>query len=586
MFAKFTLYDYITPMYIEIVPNRKSRPTVLLREGWREGGKVRKRTLANLSMLPPEAIETLRRALRGETLVSAAEHLEIERSLSHGTVAAVVGMVRKLGLDTLIASRRSPERDYAVALIAGRVIEPTSRLAMERILDPQTATSTLGPKLGVEGVSADQLYKAMDWLSKGKDRIEEKLVRRHLSEGTLLLYDLTSVYFEGRNCPLARHGYSRDKKRGKRQIVVGLLCTRQGCPVSVEVYPGNTPDKNTLASQILKVRERWGLRRVVWVGDRGLLTQDKIDKELRPVKGLGWITALPVPAIQRQVEKKALQLSLFDEQDLFEFTSADYPDERLVACRNPLLAADCKRKRQDLLEATEAQLEKIVAAVRRPKRGLKGKEKIALRVGKIIDKYKVGKHFELNITEDAFSCNRKQDRIDAEARLDGIYVIRSSEKADHMPADDLVRCYKELSVVERAFQSLKTLHLQVRPIRHRLAERVKIHVFICMLAYYVTWHMKQALAPILFQDDDPTGAQQQRESVVSPARRSPRAIAKIAKKRTEEGFVVHSFETLLKDLATLTSNKMRFGKSNFVQLSRPTPLQKKAFELLEVPLRI
>lgn len=579
-------YDYIITMYIDIVPNRNSPPAVLLREGRREGGKVRKRTLANLSMLPANAVEALRRALRGETLVSAEEHLEIERSLAHGAVAAVLGMIRKLQVDSLIASRRSPERDRIVAQVAARVIEPTSRLAMERMLDPETATSTLGRQLGVEGVSADQLYEAMDWLDKRKDHIEDKLARRHLAEGTLLLYDLTSAYFEGRTCPLAGFGHNRDKKKGKLQIVVGLLCTDQGCPVAVEVYPGNTADQSTLASQIFKVRERWGLRRVVWVGDRGLLTEARIDKELRPVQGMGWITALQAPAIRAQVDNKALQLSLFDEQDLFEFASPDYPGERLVACRNPLLAVERARKRQDLLQATQAELEKIAEATRRQKRRLKGKEKIALRVGKILGKYKVGKHFELNITDQGFTFQRNQERIDAEARLDGVYVIRTSEGADQMSADDIVRRYKELSRVEQAFRSLKTVHLEVRPIRHRLAERVKTHVFICMLAYYVTWHMRRALAPILFQDDDPSGAQVQRESMVAPARRSPRAEAKINSKRTEDGFVVNSMETLLKDLATLTRNRMRFGQATFDQLASPTKLQQKAFELLGVPLRI
>jgi hypothetical protein len=573
-------------MYIDIVPNRDSPPAILLRESWRDGKKVRKRTLANLSMLPPEAVEALRRVLRGQTLVATDEHLQIERSLPHGAVAAVAGMIKKLRIDNLLGSRRSPERDRAVALVAGRVLEPTSRLAVARQLDPATASSTLGGVLGVEGATADQLYAAMDWLVERKDRIEAKLADRHLSQGTLLLYDVTSTYFEGRTCPLARLGHSRDQKKGKLQIVVGLLCTPAGCPVGVEVYPGNTADPTTLASQILKVRERWGLHRVVWVGDRGLLTDARINEELQPVEGLDWITALRAPAIRAQVDKQVLQLSLFDEQDLFEFSSPDYPGERLVGCRNPLLAAERARKRGELLRATEAELDKIAAATRRPKRRLTGQDKIALRVGKILGKYKVGKHFELEITDEGFSWQRNTERIDAEARLDGVYVIRTSVGADQMHPEELVQRYKDLSQVEQAFRSLKTVHLQVRPIHHRRAERVTAHVFVCMLAYYVTWHMRQALAPMLFDDEDPAAARARRASPVAPAQRSPGAEGKAATKRSEDGLPVHSLQTLLQDLATLTMNRMQFGQASFEQVATPTPLQQKTFELLEVPWRL
>lgn len=570
-------------MYIDIIPNRNSPPAILLREAWREGKKTYKRTLANLSKLPPEAVEALRRVLRGETLVSTEEHIDIERSLPHGAVAAVTGMIKKLGLDNVLASRRSAERDRALALIAARVLAPSSRLAVARMLDPETATSTLGSVLDVERATADQLYAAMDWLGERKEKIEAKLAKRHLRAGTLLLYDVTSTYFEGCSCPLAKRGHNRDKKKGKLQIVVGLLCASGGCPVAVEVYPGNTGDPTTLASQIFKVRERWGLKRVVWVADRGLLTDARIREELRPVEGLDWITALRAPAIQSLVEKHVLQLSLFDEQDLFELSSPDYPGERLVACRNPLLAEARAHKREDLLRATERELEKIAAATRREKRPLIGRDKIGLRVGKVLGKYKVAKHFELEIAEHRFTYARNQERIGDEARLDGVYVIRTSVGASEMEADTVVRSYKGLSDVERAFRSLKTVHIEVRPIRHRLEERVRAHVFICMLAYYVIWHMRRALAPLLFQDEDPEEGE--RRSVVAPAVRSPAAQQKAATKRTTRGFPVHSLETLLMDLATLTRNRMRFGSATFEQVASPTPLQQRAFELLDIPWR-
>jgi len=572
-------------MYVAIVPNRTSPPAILLQESYREGDKVKKRTLANLSKLPPTAIEAIRRVLAGETLVSTEEHFDIERSLPHGAAAAVVGMIKKLELDHVIASRRSPERDRVVALVAARILEPTSRAAVARMLDPDTATSTLGEILGVQGVTTDQLYGALDWVGEHQDRIEAKLAARHLGEGTLLLYDVTSTYFEGRTCPLAKLGHNRDDKKSKLQIVVGLLCAADGCPIGVEVYPGNTADPTTLASQIFKVRERWGLKHVVWVGDRGLLTDARIREELRPVQGLDWITALRSPAIAALVGSEVLQLSLFDERDLFEFTAPDYPGERLVACKNPLLAEERARKREELLRATERELEKIAVATRREKRRLVGKDNIGLRVGKVLGKYKVGKHFELDIADDGFLYQRNEERIRDEARLDGVYVVRTSLSAPEMKAEAVVRSYKDLSKVERAFRNLKTAHLDVRPIHHHRPERVRAHVFVCMLAYYVVWHMRQALAPLLFQDDDPAGAEKERRSVVAPAQRSPRAERKADTKRTDDGFPVHSLETLLQDLATLTRNRMRFGRATFEQVTSPTPLQKRAFDLLEVPWR-
>ena len=572
-------------MYVAIVPNRTSPPAILLQESYREGDKVKKRTLANLSKLPPTAIEAIRRVLAGETLVSTEEHFDIERSLPHGAAAAVVGMIKKLELDHVIASRRSPERDRVVALVAARILEPTSRAAVARMLDPDTATSTLGEILGVQGVTTDQLYGALDWVGEHQDRIEAKLAARHLGEGTLLLYDVTSTYFEGRTCPLAKLGHNRDDKKSKLQIVVGLLCAADGCPIGVEVYPGNTADPTTLASQIFKVRERWGLKHVVWVGDRGLLTDARIREELRPVQGLDWITALRSPAIAALVGSEVLQLSLFDERDLFEFTAPDYPGERLVACKNPLLAEERARKREELLRATERELEKIAEATRREKRRLLGKGKIGVRVGRVLGKYKVGKHFELEIEEEGFTYRRNEERIRDEARLDGVYVIRTSVSAAAMEADAVVRSYKQLSDVERAFLNLKTVHIELRPIHHRLPERVEAHVFVCMLAYYVIWHMRQALAPLLFQDTDPEGAAAERESVVAPAQRSPSAQQKARTLRTEDGFPVHSLETLLKDLETLTRNRMRLGHATFDQLASPTPLQARAFKLLALSWR-
>lgn len=572
-------------MYVAIVPNRNSPPAILLQQSYREGGKVKKRTLANLSKLPPTAIEAIRRVLAGETLVSTQEHFDIERSLPHGAVAAVVGVIRKLKLDHVIASRRSPERERVLALVVARVLEPTSRAAVARMLDEETATSTLGEVLEVEGVTTDQLYAALDWLGKRKERIEAKLAARHLEEGTLLLYDVTSTYFEGRTCPLAALGHNRDQKKDRLQIVVGLLCAADGCPVGVEVYPGNTADPTTLATQIFKVRERWGLKHVVWVGDRGLLTEARIEEELRPVEGLDWITALRAPAIAALVSSDVLQLSLFDERDLFELTAPDYPGERLVACKNPLLAEERARKREALLRATERELDKIAVATRRERRRLVGRDKIGLRVGKVLGKYKVGKHFELEIADDGFTYQRDEARIRDEARLDGVYVVRSSLSAAEMEAEGVVQSYKDLANVERAFRTMKTGHIEVRPIHHRRSERVRAHVFVCMLAYYVVWHMRRALAPLLFQDDDPVGAEKERPSVVAPAQRSPRAERKAATKHTEDGFPVHSLETLLLDLATLTRNRMRFGRATFEQVASPTPLQKRAFDLLQVPWR-
>ena len=576
-------------MYIERVPNRNSPPAVLLRESYREGGRVKKRTLANLSHLSDATIEGLRRVLRGDTVVAPDDAFTIERSRSHGHVAAVVGTIKKLGVDRLLASRRTPERDRAVALIAARVLAPDSKLATARALDANSATSTLGEMLGLEAVEAEDLYAAMDWLEARQAKIEKALAERHLHDGTLVLYDVSSSYLEGRTCPLARIGHSRDGKKGSLQIVFGLLCNAEGCPVAVEVYAGNTGDPTTLKDQIEKVRTRFGLSRVVFVGDRGLLTSARIREELAPVEGLDWVSALRAEQIRKLAEDGGpLQLSLFDKTDLAEITHPDFPGERLVACMNPLLAAERARKREDLLQATEHELEKVATATRREKRALRGKDKIGLRVGKVLGRFKMAKHFEMTITDTAFTYGRKQKAIDAEAALDGIYVLRTSVPKEVLGAEDTVRAYKDLAKVERAFRCLKTVDLHVRPIHHRLVPRVRAHIFLCMLAYYVEWHMRRAWAPLLFAEDDPQGAAQRRGSPVKPARRSASAEAKALTKKTSEGETVHRFRGLLEHLSTLTKNTIQPAGDlpSFDRLAVPTPLQQKAFDLLELPIPV
>jgi transposase len=574
-------------MYVETVPNRGSRPAILLREGWREGHRVRKRTLANLSDWSPQKVEALRRLLRDEPLVAPSEAFAVQRSRPHGHVAAVIGTIKKLGLDRLLASRRRPERDRVVALIAARVLAPDSKLATARALDANSATSTLGEMLGLETVEAEDLYAAMDWLEARQAKIEKALAERHLHDGTLVLYDVSSSYFEGRSCPLAAIGHSRDKKKGKLQIVFGLLCNAEGCPVSVEVYAGNTGDPTTLKDQIEKVRTRFGLSRVVFVGDRGLLTSARIREELAPVEGLDWVSALRSEQIRKlALDEGPLQMSLFDKTDLAEITHPDFPGERLVACMNPLLAAERARKREDLLQATERELEKVATATRREKRALRGKDQIGLRVGKVLGRFKMAKHFEMTITDTAFTYGRKQKAIDAEAALDGIYVLRTSVPKEVLGAEDTVRAYKDLAKVERAFRCLKTVDLHLRPIHHRLVPRVRAHVFLCMLAYYVEWHMRRAWAPLLFAEDDPQGAAERRGSPVKPARRSESAEAKALIKKTPEGETVHRFRGLLAHLATLTKNTIQptGDLPPFDRLTVPTSLQQKAFDLLEVSI--
>ncbi len=574
-------------MYIETVPNRNSPPAILLRESHRDGATTRKRTLANLSHLPPPAIDALRRILRGETLVSAAEHLDIERSWPHGHVAAVLGTLRHLGLETVLASRPSPERERVVAMIVARIIAPASKLATARGLDAETTGSTLGQELGLHDVDAESLYAALDWLGVRQARIEAKLAQQHLVDGTLLLYDVTSSYFEGHTSTLARLGHNRDGTGWQPQIVIGLLCTSEGCPVAVEVFPGNTSDPKTLQAAVTKARKRFGLTRVVFVGDRGLITDARITDDLRGADdpaGLEWITALRAPAIRVLVEEGDLQLSLFDTQDLGELTSDAYPGERLIACRNPLLATERARKRMELLAATERDLAVIVTATERERRPLCGRDQIGVRVGRVLGRFKMAKHFTYTITDTGFTFARDAARIAAEAALDGIYVIRTNVPAATLGAAGVVAAYKHLSHVERAFRTLKSADLEVRPIYHRKDERIRAHVFVCMLAYYVIWHMRRALAPLLFQDADPAAARARRRSIVAPAVRSAAAERKIARRMTDDGTPLHSFRTLLRDLATLTRNTVRLGEARFQQLTTPTPLQDRIFQLLGVRL--
>jgi hypothetical protein len=577
-------------MYVACVPNRGSPPAYLLREGYRQDGKVKTRTLANLSHWPLAKIERLRRVLRDEVLNDPEEGVSMLRSLPHGHVAAALGAARKIGLDRLLAVKRAPPRmvELVLAMIVARVIDPASKLATARQLDAATATSSLGPLLGLGTVGEQDLYTALDWLVSQQPHIEQRLARKHLSQGTLVLYDVTSTYFEGRTCPLARRGYSRDGKRDKLQILFGLLCASDGCPVAVEVFEGNIADPATLAVQVEKLKRRFRLTHVVIVGDRGMITEARIETLLKPA-GLDWITALRAPTIKKLLEQGALQLSLFDERDLAEIASPDYPNERLVVCRNPLLAAERARKRQALLAATETELAKIAKAVARKRNPLRGADQIGLAVGAVFHRYKVAKHFTLTITDDQFDFARNAEAIEAESKLDGIYAIRTNVAAAKLAAPDVVQAYKGLSLAERAFRSCKTVDLEIRPIHHRLPDRVRAHVLLCTLSYYLEWHMRQALAPVLFDDHQRDDAATARPSIVAPAQRSTAARRKAASKSTENGLPVHSFQSLLDELATFTRNTMALANGQhdtFLLYPQPTKLQTAVFELLGISPRM
>src|SRR5579859_1053765 len=515
-------------MYITRVPNRDSPPAVLLRESYREGGKVKNRTLANLSSWPEAKVEALSRALKGLPPAGLAGMVEITRSLPHGHVAAVLGTARALGLEELIDPVPSRQRDLVTAMAVAQVIAPDSKLAIARGLREETAASSLGEVLGLGGCDEDDLYAAMDWLAARQEKVEDALAARHLAGGTLVLYDVSSAAFEGRTCPLGAIGHPKDGVHGRLQIVYGLLTSTEGVPVAIEVFEGNTGDPKTVASQVSKVRDRFGITKVVLVGDRGMLTAARLREDIGPA-GLDWITALRAPQVKNLVRDGALQLSLFDETDLAEISHPDYPGERLVACHNPFLEAERARKRESLLAATEADLAKIAAAVQRERRPLRGKDKIALRVDRVLSRRKVAKHFQVDIGEDHLSYHRDQHSITAEAALDGIYVLRTSVEAGSLGSGEVVASYKALAQVERAFRAFNT-DLDIRPIRHRTETRVRAHVFLRMLSYYLTWHLHARLAPLLFTDDDKPTAQAARPSPVAPAARSPRALAKAAAK--------------------------------------------------------
>ncbi len=554
--------------------------THLLRRSYREDASVKHETLGNLSHLPERAIDLVRRCLRGEALVPAGEALTVESSLPHGHVAAALGTMRALGLDRMLESRRSRRRDLVAAMVAARVCRPCSKLAAAAVFKD---ACSLSETLGLGDVDADELYAAMDWLLTRQDAVEASLARRHLGAGSLALYDLTSTWFEGRSCPLAKVGYSRDGKANSLQIVIGLLADREGRPLAVEVFAGNTADPSTVPAQVEKLMRRHGLERVVVVGDRGTLTQARIRRDLEP-RGLGWITSLRAPAVRKLAASGALQMSLFDERGLAEIAeSPDYPGERLVVCLNPLLRDERARKRRELLEATERDLDKIAAAAARSRRPLRGADRIGLRVGRVLDRHKMSKHFDLEIGDSSFRYRRRQESIDAEADLDGVYVVRTNVAAAEMDPGRIVQTYKDLSLLERAFRSLKTVDLNVRPIHHRLERRVRAHVFLCMLAYYVEWHMRRALAPLLFDDQEPEAGRALRASAVAPAQKSPAAKAKAASRKTPDGLPVHSFRGLLAHLATLCRCRVRAPLADgvhFVQYTSATETQRRAFELL------
>jgi DDE family transposase len=573
-------------MYIESVPNRSSPPAILLREGYREAGKVKKRTLANLSHWDPQLIEHFRVLLRGGVAVPSAQELfTIERSLPHGHVAAVLGAARATGVEAWFGAAPAPLQPLLLAMVVARVVSPASKLATHRMLHDDTATHSLGRLLGVGQVPPEQLYGALDWLHQAQPAIEQRLARKHLAGDTLVLYDLTSTWLTGRCCELAARGHSRDGKRDDPQIVFGLICTAQGCPIAVEIFPGNTADPATVAAQVAKLRERFGIERIAWVGDRGMLTSARIEQVLRPA-AMDWISSLRAPQIaQLAAEHGPFQPSLFDERNLMELSSEHFPGERLVVCRNPLLAGERARKREELLAATEGDLAKIALACTRTRNPLRGEQTIALRVGRVVDRFHVAKHFELTIAATAFSYRRKVQAIAAEAALDGLYVIRTSLPAAQLDANAAVAAYKSLANVERAFRSMKTVDLHVRPVFHYNAARVRAHVFLCMLAYYVEWHMRERLKPMLFDDEFIEQARATRASPVAKAVRSTHAKAKDASKRADDGLPLHSFTTLLQDLGTLAYNitHTRLNpNAKIVITTRPTPLQDKAFRLLGV----
>lgn len=559
--------------------------SVLLRCSFRKDGKVKHETLGNLTQLPPDVIEFIQRRLSGE-LEENAPHasFEIIRSLPHGNVMAVLQTAKQLGLENLLASRPCRERDLIMALIVARVLSPRSKLSTNTALNAETAKHTLAEELELGEVDVHQLYAAMDWLVERQTRIENKLAKKHLQDGHLVLFDVSSSYYTGHQSPLIKHGYSRDHRSDRPQIVYGLLCDREGRPIAIEVFPGNTADPPTFTQIVARARQRFGITRIVFVGDRGMITSARINEDLRGVEGLDWISALRSEGIRQLRAAGAIQLSLFDKQDLAEVTSEHFPGERLVVCRNPALAEQRARKRNELLKATEAQLEPIRLATLRQRNPLRGEKEIGLRVGKVIDQHKMAKHFDLTITAKSFAYTRREAAIREEAALDGLYVVRSSVDKQQMNSEQVVETYKSLAKVERAFRCLKTVDLSLRPIYHRNDDRIRSHVFLCMLAYYVEWHMREKLRPVLFADDDQEAAAAARASIVAPAQRSESAKRKDAHRRTADDYPVQSFHDILADLGTLCRNRIRIPEfdSEFDKLTLATPYQAHVLALLGV----
>ena len=583
--------------HIESIPNQANKPAILLRQAWREGRRVRKKTLANLSKLPPEVVAGFRTVLKGGLAVAdPSDLLRVERSWAHGHVAAVLGTCRSLGLERILHRHPSRSRDLALAALVARVLAPDSKLATARRLSPATADSSLGALLGLGPVSGNEMLAMLDWLLARQRWIETSLANRHLQDATLILYDVSSSYLEGRLCPLAAFGHNRDGKKGKQQIVFGLLCAADGCPLAVQVFAGNTADPTTVAAQVQRIQKRFGIKSIALVGDRGMLTTARLREDLEPA-GLDWISALknasvrtllkrPKPAAGQDPDTLQAPLrpgELVPDQ-VAEIRSPDFPSERLLVCLNPRLRAERARKREELLQATEQILEGIAAAVRRQRQPLRGRDAINRRLGRELNRKKVGKHFEITVRAKALSWSRKQEQIAAEAQLDGIYIVRTSLAEQDLRAEAAVEAYKSLAGVERAFRTSKD-HLRVRPLHVYSADHVRGHVFLCMLAYYVEWHMRQRLAPLLFQDDDPAAARAQRDTPVEAAQVSERARDKARSKRTAEGFPAHSFATLLGDLASLVLNRVRLPTAEQATITiatKPTKLQRRAFDLLGI----
>ncbi len=583
--------------HIESIPNRASKPAILLRQAWRDGKRIRKKTLANLSKLPPDVVDGFRTVLKGGLAVQhPSDLLRVERSWAHGHVAAVLGTCRSLGLERILHRSRSRQRDLALAAIVARVLAPDSKLATARRLSPDSADSSLGALLGLGPVSGNEMLALLDWLLARQRWIETSLANRHLRDATLILYDVSSSYLEGRLCPLAAFGYNRDGKKGKQQIVFGLLCAADGCPLAVEVFPGNTADPATVGSQVERIRTRFGIARIALVGDRGMLTTARLRTDLQPAE-LDWISALknqsvrkllkrpkPEPGQDPDAVKAPLRPGELVPDQVAEIRSPDYPGERLLVCLNPRLRAERARKREELLQATERILEGIAAQVRRGRGPFRGRDAIQRRLGRELHRKKVGKHFEITVGDRELGWSRKPERIAAEAQLDGIYIVRTSLEEEALGAEAAVEAYKSLAGVERAFRTSKQ-HLRIRPIHVYSEDHVRGHVFLCMLAYYVEWHMRRRLAPLLFQDDDPAAARARRDTPVEPAEVSERARRKADTKTTPEGFPVHSFPTLLGDLANLVLNRVRLPtqeKAAITIATEPTELQRRAFDLLDV----